>query len=218
LSARFSVSDYITANFPLTPVPTVPEISLHKAGPRSGLWRLAERDDGFLSPYWASWWGGGVGLARHVLDHPGTVRGKTVLDLGSGSGLVAIAASRAGARRVRAADIDPYAAIATRLNAAANAAEISARQEDLISGEPPDVEVILAGDIFYDAHLARRVTAFLEHCLARRIEILVGDPGRRTLPASHLQLLAEYPGPDFAAPDDTASLNSVYRFAPASAS
>ena len=192
LDPSFSLPEYIQSKFPLTPVPSVPEIVIHKAGPQSGLWRLAEREGGNLpSPYWSGWWGGGVGLARHVLDHPSLVAGNAVLDLGTGSGLVAIAAAKAVARGVLAADIDRYAVIAAGLNAKANGVRISVQLADL----------------------AARVTPFLARCRANGADILVGDPGRRHLPLSRLLLLAAYPGPDFGAAGRSDSSNRVYSFA-----
>jgi predicted nicotinamide N-methyase len=188
---------FIQVNCPLAPVPSVPEIRLHKAGPKSGLWRLAERDDDFGSPYWAYPWGGGLALARYVLDHRDCVAGRRVLDLGAGSGLVAIAAARSGAKAVLAADIDRYAVAAARLNAMANAVAIEPILGDLTEAAPPDVDVILIGDLFYAQALAERVLLFLGRCLAANIAALIGDPGRAFLPRERLQLLAEYPGPDF---------------------
>ena len=112
---------FIRDNLPVTPVPGVPEIRLHKAVPTSGLNRLArDGGDAFGSPYWAYLWAGGLALARHVLDHPEIVAGKKVIDLGAGGGLVGIAAAKAGAAAVTAADIDPYACAALPLNAAIN--------------------------------------------------------------------------------------------------
>ncbi len=210
------VLDFIRANFPLVPVPTVPEIRLHKAGPRSGLWRLAERDGGFGAPYWAHWWGGGLALARHVLDHPQTVAGRRVLDLGCGSGLVGIAAAKAGAAMVMAADTDPYALAAAGLNAAANAVTILPLPGDMTAGAPPEVDIVLVGDLFYDRDLALRVTGFLDRCLAAGIGVLVGDPGREYLPRPRLRRLAEYPGPDFSDTGRSGGrTNAVFSFGPA---
>ncbi len=212
-SAPRSVLEYIKTHLPLTPVPTVPEVSIHTAGPRSGLWRMAEMDaDEFPSPYWASWWGGGVGLARHVLDHPEIVANKSVLDLGSGSGLVAIAAAKAGATDIFAADIDRYAIAATRLNAAANNVQISLMAADLTLGAPPDVDVVLVGDLFYEAELAKRVTTFLARCIADQRHVLIGDPRRTHLPVARVQLIAEYCGPDFGTAGSFTSRNGVYMF------
>ena len=188
------VRAFIRARLPLGPVPGVPEIRLHRAGPASGLSRLAERDEaGFGSPYWAYHWGGGLALARHVLDRPQTVRGRAVLDLGAGSGLVAIAAALAGARTVIAADIDPYAAAVLPLNAEANGVSLMVLREDLTGGAPPaGVEAVLVGDLFYEDKLARGVAAFLDRCLGAGITVLVGDPGRAFLPRQRLREHATY--------------------------
>jgi len=189
---------------------------MYKAGPKSGLWRLAEADEAFGNPYWAYHWGGGLALARHVLDHPEVVGGRRVLDLGAGSGIVGIAAAKAGARSVIAADVDPYATAAIGLNAAANGVTVSAVPGDLTVGAPPDVEVVLVGDLFYEEALAVRVTTFLDRCLASGTEVLVGDPWRAFLPWSRLELLAEYPGEDFGSSiQGELTSNAVFAFRPA---
>ena len=207
------IADLIRASFPLTPVPSIPEIQLHKATPQSGLWRFAEADRAFDSPYWAYHWGGGLALARYVLDHPETVAGKTVLDLGAGSGLVAIAAALSGAAHVTAVDIDRYAIAATTLNATANSVAVATLHEDLTTGPPPQADIILAGDLFYDEALARRVIAFLDRCLAAGITILVGDPWRAPLPRDRLRLIAEFPGLDFGSGSSAEpKTNAVFAF------
>lgn len=204
---------FIQANFPILPVPSVPEIRLHKAGPKSGLWRLAEMGEDFSTPYWAHYWGGGVALARHILDHPGLAAGRSVLDLGAGSGIVGIAAAKAGARRVIAADTDRYAVAATRLNAAANAVVVSTFFGDVTDKPPPPADVVLVGDLFYEQDLAERVTAFLDRCLRAHIEVLIGDPWRAFLPRSRLRLLGEYPVPDFGnGTGDALKPSAVFRF------
>jgi predicted nicotinamide N-methyase len=214
-AAPFSrgVERFIEANLPVAPVASVPEIRLHQAGPKSGLWRLAESDDDFGAPYWAYAWGGGLALARYVLDRPEIVAGRRVLDLGSGSGLVAIAAAKVGAKAVIAADIDRYAVTAIRLNAQANAVSVQPVLGDLTEGPPPAVDMVLIGDLFYALELAERVLAFADRCLSANIAVLVGDPGRAFLPRSRLDLLAEYPGPDFGDCDrSTSTRNSVFVF------
>ena len=212
-AASPEIREFIRSNFPLVPVPSVPEIRLHKAGPKSGLWRLAKADKDFGTPYWAYHWGGGLALARHVLDHPQLVAGRSVLDLGAGSGIVGIAAAISGAKRVVAADIDRYAVAATDLNATANGVTISAVLGDLTTGSPPDVDTILVGDLFYEAELAQRVTAFLARCLASNIEVFVGDPGRAFLPLHWLEKLAEHAGPDFGSGDGgEQGRNTVFAF------
>jgi predicted nicotinamide N-methyase len=205
--------DFIQSNLPLAPVPGMPEICLHKAGPSSGLSRLAETEPDFGTPYWAYHWGGGLALARYVIDNPASVANRRVLDLGAGSGLVAIAAAKSGARHVIAADIDPYAIAATTLNAAANAVTLTTHLGDLTIGAPPDGDIVLVADLFYDADLAERVIRFLDRCLAANIAVLVGDPWRAFLPRNRVTLLAEYPGLDFG--DSAASAhatNAVFTF------
>jgi predicted nicotinamide N-methyase len=154
-------------------------------------------DEDFGTPYWAYDWGGGLALARHVLNYPDIVAGRTVLDLGAGSGIVGIAAAKSGAKNVIAADIDRYAITAIGLNAAANSVAISTFFGDLTADTPPAADMVLVGDLFYEADLAQRVTAFLDRCLESKIDVLVGDPWRSFLPKTRLQLLAQYPGPDF---------------------
>jgi predicted nicotinamide N-methyase len=187
-----SIEAFIRENLPLRPVPFVPEISLHKAGPHSGLKRLAEADEDFGSPYWAHYWGGGLALSRYLLDHPALVAGRTLLDLGTGSGIVAIAACQAGARHVRAADVDPYAISATTLNARANQADIEVYLGDLTTQLPAPVEVLVIGDLFYDAATAARVLRLAQHHAEAGALVLIGDPGRAYLPLDLLEELALY--------------------------
>ncbi|WP_395450547.1 class I SAM-dependent methyltransferase [Aminobacter sp. UC22_36] len=175
---------------------TVPEIRLYAAHPGSGLWRLAgdadsEGDDP-PPPYWAYQWAGGLVLARHFLERPETVRGWRVLDLGAGSGLVGIAAAKAGASAVFAAEIDRNGIASIGLNATLNGVEVTAVSGDLTGGPAPEVDIVAVGDLFYDAGLAERVTAFLDRCVSAGIEVLVGDPGRAHLPHGRLQLVTEY--------------------------
>nr|WP_284542956.1 50S ribosomal protein L11 methyltransferase [Pleomorphomonas sp. T1.2MG-36] len=206
---------FIRDNFAVGPVPTLPEIRLHTAGPRSGLWRLAKRDEAFGPPYWAHTWGGGLALARYLLDTPDIVAGRRVLDMGAGSGVVGIAAARAGARDVVAADIDPYAMAAIELNAETNAVDVLPLLADPTAGPVPEVDVVLVGDLYYEPELAVRVTAFLDRCLASNVGVLIGDPWRDFLPRSRLRLLAEYPGPDFSAIGRRErSTNAVFSFEP----
>lgn len=186
------LASFIRENLPVMPVPGIPGIRLHKAVPSSGLARLAADDPGFGSPYWAYHWAGGLALARHVLDNPAAVEGRRVLDLGAGAGLVAIAAAKAGAAAVTAAEVDPYAVAALELNAALNGVAVSVVEEDLTGGEPPDVDLVLVGDLFYAPDLAERVTRFLERCAAGGIAALVGDPWRAPLPVGRLREVARY--------------------------
>ena len=184
---------FIRDNLPVKPVATVPGIVLHQAGPSSGLGRLA----GDLSPYWAYAWAGGLALARFVHEHPERLAGRSVLDLGSGSGLVAIAAAKAGADRATAAEVDRNALAAIRLNAALNGVCLDIVEEDLTCNGPVAADLVLVGDLFYDQRLARRVSRFLDRCLSDGAEVLVGDVGRAHLPRQRLQPLATYEVPDF---------------------
>ena len=201
---------FITANLPVRFVPDLPHIRLHTATPTSGVWRLAP--DG-VPPYWAWPWPGGLALARHLHAHPALIAGKSILDLGTGSGLVAIAAALAGAASVTAADTDPNALAALSLNAALNAVAITPRAADLLDGPTPDAEAVLVGDLFYDPALASRVVAFLDRCLAAGADILVGDIGRDPLPRDRLTPLAAYDLRDFGEPATAAPrLAHVYRY------
>ncbi|MFA6156275.1 methyltransferase [Mesorhizobium sp.] len=207
----------------LVAVPSLPEIRLYTPHPASGLGRLldprdadddTEPDDGAepRPPYWAYAWAGGTVLARYVLDHPQTVAGRRVLDLGAGSGLIGIAAAKAGARTVVAAEIDRNGVAAIGLNAAANGVQITIVDKDITLDPPPAVDLVLAGDVFYDPEVARRMTPFLDRCLATGIEVLVGDPRRNDLPLARLLLLAEYEMPDFGGAKGVAS--GVFSFRP----
>lgn len=183
---------FIEANLPLVPVPGIPEIRLHKASPASGLHRLSEQDAGFASPYWAYHWAGGLALARFILDQPGKVASRRVLDLGAGSGLVAIAAARAGAAHVAAAEVDRYAVAALALNARQNGVRIDIHHTDVTGEVPPPVDVVLAGDVFYAPDIAARMIRFLDRCVDAGIEVLIGDPWRASLPTARLSELAHY--------------------------
>ena len=175
----------------LAVLPVIADISLYTAHPGSGLRRLADNDDA-APPYWAYRWAGGLALAHHVLARPETVRGRRVLDLGAGSGLVGIAAAKAGATSVLSAEIDPNGIAAIGLNAELNGVMVTACGDDLTAGAPPDVDLVLVGDLFYAPELAERVTAFLDRCLDGGIDVLVGDPGREFLPSARLRPVAEY--------------------------
>jgi predicted nicotinamide N-methyase len=187
-------SNFIRANTVLIAPPLVPEIKLHLATEVVPLWRLTEEDlaeKGMPPPYWAFAWAGGQALARYVLDHPETVRGKDVLDFGSGSGLVAIAAAKAGAERVMAADIDAYAYAAIKLNAVANTAILGATMSDLIDSDG-NWRVILVGDMCYERPLAERLLAWLTDRALHGATVLMGDPGRSYFPSGGVEKLETY--------------------------
>lgn len=182
---------FITANAVLMAPPLVPEIELYLATEVVPLWRATEEElekMGVPPPYWAFAWAGGQALARYLLDHPETVAGKRVLDIGTGSGLVAIAACKAGAAHVTAADIDAFSAAAVRLNARANGCEIAVTQQDLI-GTDGDWDVVLVGDLFYERPLAERLLSWLK---TRDCPSLLGDPGRSYFPKDGVERLALY--------------------------
>ncbi|RWK65071.1 50S ribosomal protein L11 methyltransferase [Mesorhizobium sp.] len=216
----------------IAPVPELPEIRLYAAHPASGLWRLTHQDGQAAEPeeegteadeyepepqppYWAYAWAGGAVLARYILDRPETVAGLRVLDLGAGSGLVGIAAAKAGASQVIASEIDRNGVAALALNAAANGVAVTVVGEDITAGPPLPVDVVVAGDLFYRQDLADRVIPFLDRCLAADINVLIGDPGRAYLPRSRLRLLAEYQVPDVGESKDAATkLSGVFSFEP----
>ena len=188
---------FIRAETRLLPVPHAPEILLHVADEATELWQKTEEELGEIGlppPFWAFAWAGGQALARYILDHPETVRGKRVLDFASGSGLVAIAAMKAGAAEVTACDIDAFAVAAIALNAGANGVAVAPVQADLV-GQDDGWDAVLAGDICYERDLAARVAEWLI-CLSRRgATVLIGDPGRSYLPRDRLENLALYQVP-----------------------
>lgn len=188
---------FILAHTRLMPVPHASEISLHVAEEATELWQKTEDElavIGLPPPFWAFAWAGGQALARHLLDHPEIVRGKRVLDFASGSGLVAIAAAKAGAAQVQACDIDAFAAEAIMLNAEANGVSVTAALEDLI-GRDDGWDLICAGDVCYERAMAESVVGWLSGLVARGAEVLIGDPGRSYLPRQCLQELATYEVP-----------------------
>lgn len=186
---------FIRANTAVSAPPLVPEIRLHLATEITPLWQATEatlRRDQLPPPYWAFAWAGGQALARHILDHPELVRGKTVLDFGAGSGLVAIAAARSGAAAVTAAEIDPFATAAIALNAALNDVAITIASADLIGRDSAPWQVLLVGDMCYERPLAERLTGWLRGMANDGTLVLLGDPGRAYLPKQGLTALAHY--------------------------
>ncbi|MEH0826639.1 MULTISPECIES: class I SAM-dependent methyltransferase [unclassified Micromonospora] len=181
----------------LVPTPFVPEVWLHLAEDAIVWWARMEAAAGrtLPPPFWASAWAGGQALARHLLDHPELAAGRRVLDLAAGSGLVAIAAALAGAAEVVANDVDPWAVAAVTVNARANGVSVTAREGDLLDGDGTGVDLLLAGDVLYDAALAGRVLPFLRRAAAAGAVVLVGDPDRGHLPAEGLDVVASYPVP-----------------------
>jgi predicted nicotinamide N-methyase len=180
-------------------VPLAPIISLHLAQDAIVWWARMEASAGrrLDAPFWASAWAGGQAVARYVLDNPETVAGRRVLDLAAGSGVVGIAAGLAGASRVVANDIDAYAIAAVTMNARLNGVRIETSHEDLLDGSPllDEIDVVLAGDVFYGADLADRFLGFLRRASAAGKTVLVGDPERGYLPEGAMRVLATYEMP-----------------------
>lgn len=193
-SAPLDPPRFVFDNTRVTTAPLVPEIPLFLADEVVPLWHLTEEtllEHGLPPPFWAFAWAGGQAVARHVLDNPGLVRGKRVLDFAAGSGLVGIAAARAGAASVTCADIDPFSAAACEMNAGLNALKIKTTTDNLI-GQAVEADVILAGDICYEKPLAAQVAAWLGRLSGEGRLVLLGDPGRTYLPGSGLEALATY--------------------------
>jgi len=194
----------------LLPVPLVPEISLHLVDGPVGLFDLTGGE--FRSdeppPFWAFVWAGGQALARHLLDHPELVAGRTVLDIATGSGIAAIAAAKAGASRVQALDVDPASAAAAARNAAANGVVITTIPAEVSAATvaADQADVILAGDVFYSRSVADRMAAYLRAAARMGAQILVGDPGRGYFPERLFVRVAEYVVPVSAALEETETL------------
>jgi predicted nicotinamide N-methyase len=200
-----SGQEVVRANTTLRSVALVPEIRLYQASEPIGVWQRTERAAGRTGldpPFWAFAWAGGQALARYLLDHPETVKDRRVIDIASGSGLVAIAAARAGAAAVTGYDIDPLAIAAITLNAAANGVTVLAVQADVLDGGDLGPDVLLVADAFYQRELARRVTRFAERGRARGADVLLGDFGRAYLPRDRLTPLAAYDVPGLSALED----------------
>jgi predicted nicotinamide N-methyase len=208
---------FIRANTAIASPPLVPEVRLHLASEVTPLWQATEASLARAQlppPYWAFAWPGGQALARHILDHPELVRGRAVLDFGAGSGLVAIAAAKAGAR-VTAAEIDRFAAAAIVLNAALNNVAVAIEPADVIGRAPAPWQTVLAGDMCYERPLAERLTCWLRALAAQGVLVLLGDPGRAYLPTAGLEALARYAVPTSLELEDRLTREGVvWRMAP----
>jgi predicted nicotinamide N-methyase len=211
-------SAFIKLHTRLAPVPLCPEIKLYLADDAIELWQKtgAELQNANTSlPFWGFAWAGGQALARYLLDHRSAVAGQRVLDLGSGSGLVAIAAAMAGAAHVDANDVDPLALATISMNAAANGAAIHPLAEDVIGNESYDRswDIILAGDVFYEPGMTERIAPWLQHLAKQGTQVLIGDLGRTYLPQEQLQSLASYDVPVAKGLEDSEIKKaSVWRF------
>ena len=179
----------------LQPVVGPTGIRLHLADEAGPVWRATESALGLTAapiPFWAFAWAGGLAIARFLEEHPAEVAGKRVLDLATGSGLCAIVAMRVGAARATGIDIDPFAEAVVALNARANGVRVGFVRRDVLDEEPPEVDVVLAGDTWYEGAFAERVLPWLRRAAANGSRVLVGDPGRRYLPVGDLIQLAAY--------------------------
>ncbi len=186
---------FILSHTLLQPVPHAPEIRLHVAAEITPIWSMTEAALGRMGmapPFWAFAWAGGQAIARYLFDHPQIAAGKVVVDFAAGSGLCAIAAMMTGAAQALACDIDPFCRSAIALNAAANGVSVQSTTDDLLNRPPPPVDLILAGDIFYDKPVADRVLAWLRLAHAAGAQVLIGDPGRNYFPRQSLVHLADY--------------------------
>jgi predicted nicotinamide N-methyase len=208
-------AEFIRGNTRLLAVPHAPEISLHLADEATELWQKTEEELGEIGlppPFWAFAWAGGQALARYILDNPALVKGRRVLDFASGSGLVAIAAAKAGAVDVQACDIDAFALESMRLNAEANGVSVLPRGNVGI-GDDEGWDVVVAGDVSYERDMAQTVTDWLETLHRRGALVLIGDPGRTYLARDRLESLAEYRVPVTRALEDCEiKRSSVWRF------
>lgn len=189
---------FILANTKLMSPPHVPEIRLHLAEESVPIWQKTEDELGEMNvppPFWAFAWAGGQALARYLLDNPFEVAGRSVIDLGTGSGLAAIAAKLAGARTVLAADIDQISMAAVDVNAAANGVAIEVTDADLLDHDYPGQDVLLVGDLFYERQLGERVLAYGRAAAAGGARVLIGDPQRSYFPRDSLVRIADYQVP-----------------------
>jgi predicted nicotinamide N-methyase len=188
-------TSFIRANTALHEPPLIPEIRLHLATEIVPIWQMTEEElekSGLPPPFWAFAWAGGQALARYILDHPETVAGKRVLDFGSGSGLIGIAAMKANASSVLCADIDGFAAAAIRLNAEVNGVSLDVTTEDIVGAANAGWDVILIGDMCYERPLAERIESWVHSLVDGGAAAYIGDPGRTYLPKSGLDKLISY--------------------------
>lgn len=186
--------DFIRANTSVLSPPLVPEVKLHLAGEAVPLWQKTEEELGELGlppPFWAFAWAGGQALSRYILDSD-TVAGASILDVATGSGLVAIASAKSGARRVLATEIDEFAISAAAMNAALNDVFLDIRHTDVLNVPPPSVDFIFVGDLFYERSIAELCFDWLQRAEAQGSKVLIGDPGRSYLPKDKLERIAEY--------------------------
>ncbi len=194
-NGRVPADAFIVANTRVLAPPLVPEIKLHLAEESLPIWQKTEEELGEMNvppPFWAFAWAGGQALARYILDNRELLAGKRVLDLGSGSGLTAIAAMMAGATSALASDLDRMALDAVRLNAALNGVEVETTDENLLEKPPASFDVVLVGDLFYERGLAELVSRFIGQAAGAGAVVLIGDPQRNYFPKGRFASAAEY--------------------------
>ena len=216
--ASGSARAFVLRHTRLRAIEGVDGVRLHLADDVLPVWHAMQAETGDPDtdlPYWAVAWAGGLAIARHLQAHPELITGRKVFDLGSGSGLCALVALRAGAREATAADVDPYAAAAIALNARANDRRVTIARGDALLDEPPAVDVVLAGDCWYEGGFAERVLPWLRRARERGADVLIGDPGRRYLPRDDLVELAAYEVTTTTALEDLATKRGrVFRIRP----
>lgn len=194
-AASADPAGFIRRNTALHEPPLVPEVKLHLATEIVPIWQMTEEElekSGLPPPFWAFAWAGGQALSRYILDNPEIVAGKSVLDFGAGSGLIGVAAAKAGAKSVISADIDQFAVEAITLNAKANDVQVEATAEDLVGVENRGWQIILVGDMCYERPLAERIETWLRRLAGEGVTVLIGDPGRTYLPKTGLEKLVSY--------------------------
>lgn len=189
ISPSIDLAQFITRQTEIASPSILPELKIYMASEVTPLWQLTEerlKQDGLPPPYWAFAWPGGQGVARYILDHPESVRGKRIIDFAAGSGIAAIAAMKAGAAQATATEIDPLALKAIELNAALNEVRIEMTGDIDMTQPPKDTDLILAGDVCYQQAMAARLTRWLWICVANGIRVLLADPGRAYVPLGGL--------------------------------
>lgn len=186
--------EFVRAHTAIGHAPLVPEIALHLASEITPIWQATEdwlKARNIEPPFWAFAWPGGQATARLLLDEPARVAGKRVLDFAAGCGIAAIGAARSGAALAEAAEIDPLALAAVRLNAALNGVRVETPEGDVV-GSPCRWDVILAGDVCYEAPMTAHILPWLRAMAAAGAEVLLADPGRAYLPRDGLQPLGHH--------------------------
>lgn len=189
---------FIRANTSILSPPLVPEIKLHLAHEALPIWQKTEDELGEIGlppPFWAFAWAGGQALSRYIIDTPTVVWDRNVIEIASGSGIVGIAAMKAGAASVLSADIDLFSVAAIEANAELNDVTLQITSEDLLAQTTSNADVILIGDLFYEKGVAERCMAWAQQAKAKGIDVIIGDPGRSYLPKHQLVKVAEYSVP-----------------------